>query len=917
MDYCRKINNLAYYSKDIVTILQSSIQMRRLIILSIILIVSTFAYASNQYLSFSDGYVDSTKFKVARTITRFNSYIEVHYEIEGVYVSENIYDNQTYGLITLENAGHSNTKGEPELPIYSDMFIVDSKDVTVEVVHAEYEEFKDFTISPATGYSQLGEENKISSRQCSDVYKQNRFFPANNITINGRYQYRGIPYVNVQFHPVQYNPVTRTIRCYKSITYKIPGNHVKRNNHFNGKDLKRLEELVENYDVIDKTDVERTTIKAAPASSQEIMMKEHADYLIVTVDSFMPAVEHFVQWKAQLGFKCKVLSEKNWSDAAALISAISHVYESDKPHYLLIVGGYKHVTSNAMVTWDKHYVSDLPYATVGSDNYLIPDLTPGRLTVSTLEEANLVVDKIIRYEKNPVEDSLFYQTATHITNVEDVDKDESGVPQSNGYEDGRFLCTSEEIRDYMQGWGKNVRRMYNYSVNKPTHYNKNIYCDGSEIPQELLDADVWGVSSQDIADELSKGSFYVLYNSHGNVQLWGSKDGDYFTNDKASNLTNQERLPVIFSITCLSGRFNESSCIAESFLTAKNGGAVGVIAASETSTFLWSDLLAEGIFNTMFPNPGIDGKWGNYNHPGWYVVEYEKESTAEYRMGKVMRNGLFRMYKMLPSNDDICAKFTCEEYHYFGDPTMEIYTDVPQCIHPTITQEGSSVTVSTEVESDCRIVLTSSLDYGQSYMAVAEGVSSAIFDNVDFPYTVTITKHNYKPYVSGPDTTYLQNLSITTDGEIKSSVIYLGGKVTNTLQDGDVIVSSGTLKLVAQNNIRLQSGFSTNGGKVFAQIEKYNQCNFPNREPATYHPNLPNESQSTDIKEVQSFSDNSIFVDNGEVTIKFDTPQNIIITDVLGRIVYEKNHLVEGSLHLANGLYIVHYGDKSVKIIVK
>lgn len=891
--------------------------MRRFIILFTILFVSTFANASHQYLSFTNGYVDSTKFNVTRTITRYDSHIEVKYDIEGGYVYEKVYGNQTYSLVTLGNAGLTNQKGEPELPIYSDMFIVDSKDVTIEVTKSSYEDFKGFFISPGSGYATLGEENVTTPNQSSDVYKQNSFFPEKNIFIKGRFQYRDIPYVNVLFAPIQFNPVTRSIRCYKSITYKIACDNSWRSSNCNSKDFKTLSNLVEDYDIIDRTASDIASKKAAPAPAQKNILKEKADYLIVTVDSLMPAVERFVQWKSQLGFKCKVLSNTNWDNASFLKNAINSAYKTDKPTYLLIVGGYKHVTSNDMAMWEKRYVSDLPYATLGTDNFLIPDMIPGRLTVSTLEEANLVVDKIINYEKNPVEEKSFYNTATHVTNVEDKDLDTISIPHPNGYEDGRFLCTSEEIRDYMQGWGKTVRRMYNYSVNKPTNYNLSVYSDGSAIPDELLNADVWGVTSEDIADELSKGQFYVLYNAHGNVRIWGSKDDDYFTSDHAKDLTNGNRLPVVFSISCLTGRFNVNSCIAESFLTARKGGAVGVVASSETSTFLWNDLFAEGIFNTMYPEPGINGKWGSIQSPGWKVVEYEKEPQPEYRMGRVMRNGLFRMFKMLPSTDSLCAKHTCEEYHYFGDPSMEIYTNVPQCIHPTIIQDGSVVTVSTGIESGCRIVLTSSMDYGQSYMAVAEDVSSAVFENVDFPYIVTITKHNYKPYISGLKSAYIQNRVITKDGELRADTIYAGSEVTDTVDHNNVVVKDGKLTLVAKEKIYLKKGFSTNGGRMLAHVEDYYRCNFGNTPPPLYHPELPDNAVSTDVTEVQSSSNNAIWAERGNIALKFDTPKNVVVTDLLGRVVYEKSNMVEGYVHLANGVYIVLCENQAVKVIVK
>ncbi|HEX7139660.1 MAG TPA: C25 family cysteine peptidase, partial [Vicinamibacterales bacterium] len=82
-----------------------------------------------------------------------------------------------------------------------------------------------------------------------------------------------------------------------------------------------------------------------------------------------------------------------------------------------------------------------------------------------------------------------------------------------------------------------------------------------------------------IGTAMNNGALLTEYVGHGSVELWSE---DLFNSGDAAALSNGNRLPFVVSMTCLNGLFNDlfTTSLAESLLTAPNGGAVAVWASS-------------------------------------------------------------------------------------------------------------------------------------------------------------------------------------------------------------------------------------------------------------------------------------------------------------------------------------------------
>lgn len=947
-------------------------------LLSILLFFVTSLYAT--HYSYTDGVVENGDFEVSREVKQGSNYIDVTYRFGGFSVEKTTIDNQEFHTISINSVPVIGEKGDPELPTITDLLSVASSNVKVEVVNQTFKEYKTFYIAPSKGAICQSETGESDSLVFSDVYNKNAYFPESGAKILAVQSYRSYPFASVKLNPILFNPVTKTIKCYTEITYRLSWN--KSDFHSEAAitgdenlplNYKRMPSLLRGV-VADYVPSNDATESASLRAGNATLSKEHADYLIVTTNKFLPAVEKFKKWKSKLGYKCKVISKDDWAYSPNDVrQAIRAAYTAnEKPEYLLIVGDIDDVpayledytgelSSPNMGSYASSYQSkygswatDLKYVCMdGADDYTA-DMARGRIPVSTLDQANVVFNKIIKYEQNPVLDDDFYNTGTHCAYFQDYYIKNNKMYPDNGIEDRRFVLTSEEIRNYMMGWHKNINRVYTaedwgaqgYGTEYEPHYYSNLarYSNGAKLPSDLYGyGQIWKGTTSDVAGFINKGSFYVLHRDHGSYNGWG--DPKFYISD-VEELTNGDKTPVVFSLNCLTGGF-QKNCFCEAFLQNPKGGAVGIFGATALSISGPNDGFAIGMFDAMFPNPGVTTTWAN--------GRTYKPSNLEpvYNMGHVMNKGLLMMPQIY-ANDIKEIKYTNHIFHWFGDPSMELRTEVPACLDAIVTKTGTTVKVTTPV-TGCRISLCSTDDAGDTYVQSFDGVSEASFEGIDFNYAVTVYKHNYVPFVydgsssavncfvnNSDAVTYIQNKTYSANEDVKANTIVAGNSVTRQTTAGDVLVNNVNVNYYATEYIEFKSGFTVSNDKssgIFVAKTGGTSCSFSKDAPFSSYSaveteapeyNESNNSNDVDIKEVNdpltgnnnlSSIDIKTYVKNGEIFVVLgDLNANVIISDVSGKQIASKqgNNTLRFSVN--KGAYVVTVqlanGNFSEKIVV-
>ena len=102
------------------------------------------------------------------------------------------------------------------------------------------------------------------------------------------------------------------------------------------------------------------------------------------------------------------------------------------------------------------------------------------------------------------------------------------------------------------------------SYNNPTHYNNGYYGNGEPLPDELLRPTFsWRGDADDIIDAIETGIFILNHRDHGFEDGWGDP---YFESSHVEELKNGDLTPVVFSINCLTGKFDNYECFCETFI---------------------------------------------------------------------------------------------------------------------------------------------------------------------------------------------------------------------------------------------------------------------------------------------------------------------------------------------------------------
>lgn len=319
----------------------------------------------------------------------------------------------------------------------------------------------------------------------------------------------------------------------------------------------------------------------------------------------------------------------------------------------------------------------------------------------------------------------------------------------------------------------------------------------------------WDGDSADIVRYIDEGAFYVLYRGHGTDSTWVQP---HFTGDNILSLANGDRLPVVFSINCETGSFQEDDCFAEVFLRKKGGGAVAVYAATEKSWPGYNDAMVIGMFDAIWPDPGVDSKL--YNFLGMTTSPSRLRETT--RLGEILDQGLRRMEETWGQSwkgNSISTQFTREIFHCFGDPGMRIYTDTPT--------EFKKLSITCDVYK-VRVDLGSEAGDIAFYDKLTEEIRfytgrSAEYSGDPRHVRVCVSGHNKIPFIGYPvcpDTYYIQNEIVQGSKHYKSDVIRAGSQVTDDKPSGEVVFDGGEIK-VSGHRLILDRGTTIKPGTKF------------------------------------------------------------------------------------------------------
>ncbi len=708
-------------------------------------ILFTSLYGQNQIIGFS-GYKTYTSIESPLRNITDNGVEGVHisYHFDAMTSVERIENKEHFQQLYIKDFSHTQEVGLPSLPAHLDLIAIP------EGASYKLKIFRDVpllkngikvypALKPAVDTEGAPEPSFEINKE---FYQLDQVYPAEPVTIREIIVIRGLRYAVVQVCPVQYNPARNQLYLNENINYEI---QFKSANQFVdvSKHTEQAMRILSNNALNGKA-IKEETDNFFASNPNLLPSAGGKNYIIITHSNFIAAADSLAKWKRQMGYTVEVVSQNSWT-TGQVRNAVHTRYNNwtPKPDYLVIIGDHQFVPAEMYSTPGNNdpFGSDLYYVCMDGANDYVPDMAKGRISANSAADALLQVSKMINYERNPITDTSFYQNGVNCAQFQDDNVD--------GYADRRFAHTSENIRDYTTSLGYNVERIYYAKSNvTPLRYNSSYYSNGQSIPSVLKKSNgfAWNGGSTDIKNSINAGKFYVFHRDHGysGGSGWAHP---YFVNNNINGLNNGAKLPVVFSINCHTGEFTLPSCFAETFMRKSNGGAVGVIAASYYSYSGNNDGFSLGVIDAIWSNPGVVPVFGN---GGIYNPNLTPHSDI-VSMGDVVNQGLIRGMETWAGSTS-SNRYTSELFHYFGDPAMRIWTQVPQNItanfNTSFNCTDTALAISNCSDSDAVVTLMGN-NVLLSRVQLQNGSGMLPITNIQgYVFTLTITSRNKRPLIS-------------------------------------------------------------------------------------------------------------------------------------------------------------------------
>jgi len=761
---------------------------RRIIALLVASLTLSMDIAAQKTVNLSTGSVlmDIAETIPTRDVENVSDGIVVTYKFGCVIIQDDpLFEGCSF--YRFDGFGLNDIASEAAYPIRMDRITIPKgQAVSVDIVESTYVDF-DGEIGPARQPLTDSGDDSYTKDNVQPISPYTGFAPKSFAELLGTQSYRGTSVINVGVYPVQYDFENKKVRVCTTLKYKVTYLDV---------DAQSDETALPSVSWTSKTNdsfLNNTTLNGnlssgilkAKSTGTDIAQ----DYLVISTPEFESAAKRFAEWKKLMGMKPHVVLRNDWTPET-IKSVVSDWYSKCGLCYLLIIGDQDDVPGMPLETEINNdtynYVTDLYYGCMDGEGDYTPDIYRGRVSVSTLDEANSVIDKIIKYEKSPVSNASFYNSGINCAYFQDTDNYDT-------YADRRFAQTSEEIRDYMMSQGKEVERIYyTKSTVTPKYWNKGQFSFGEEIPLELQKPQfAWNGNASNISSSINKGAFYVLHRDHGAVWGWGSPQ---YTSSNAASLANGDLLPVVFSMNCLTGRYNEGTCFTESFLRNANGGCVAIFGATELSYSGYNDALVGGMFDAIWSTPGLRPVFPYVSGTGGV------KPSPTYCLGQILDQGMARLEETYGTRNSFFGKYTREIFHCFGDPSMQIPTEKPSSFsNVAVTRSSGSVSVSLQEQAD-RITFYDMLtDEVHSF----SGSSATLSTKYPKYVSVCISGHNMIPYINygtSPSIVFIQNETISKDSSYEADFVKIGSSVTDVKSEGPVYITTGTTGIYGAQN---------------------------------------------------------------------------------------------------------------------
>ena len=517
--------------------------------------------------------------------------------LEGYYSDSVDLDGEVFTELFIEGGASILKKGAPELPQISQSLIIpDASEMSVRVIDSEYIDINNINIIPSKGNLSRSVNPSDIEYVFSDIYDRDEFYPNNLTYLRDPYIFRDHRGQTVVFNPFQYNPVSKTLRVYNSITVEIYENGVNGRNvksrlasNFRNKINKEFQSIYDSH-----------FINSTNTDTRFEYLSDRGNMLIISYGDFIDEMAPFVDWKNQMGIHTEIVNVSSvGSNSSSIKSYIENYYYDNGLTFVLLVGDINQIPSPSL----SGSASDPSYGFIeGGSNDYYAEVIVGRFSANSPNEVITQVDRSIEYEKYPQSNASWYSKALGVASNQG--------PGMNGYSDDDF-----------NDW------LWNTVLSSFTY----------DDYQGIYDSN--GGSATQGVTAINNGVSIVNYTGHGSISSWGN--GAPISASQVNSLSNNNKLPFVITVGCNVGEFNNStSCFAETWLRAtSNGEPTGAIAHfGSTISQSWE--------------PPMHGQWAMNK-----ILTESYENNISRSLGGITTNGCMHMNDAQGSNGQNETKY--------------------------------------------------------------------------------------------------------------------------------------------------------------------------------------------------------------------------------------------------------------------
>lgn len=663
--------------------------------------------------------------------------VTVGFSVEEFTIAPASINGRAMSNIELPGFWLPNNEGAPNLPGGGRYIAMPNGAVPVMEIKAMRKEiYRNVEVAPAPRIPLDTDLGPLEYNFDAKIYQQDAFYPESPVMLSEITEIRGVDVVLLGITPFQYNPVTKELIVYRDIEVQV---------RFEGGDGQFGEERLRSrfWDpILTDAVLNSQSIPAIDYSQRAISNRSNDgwEYLIIVPDGadFMTYAQQIKTFRIKQGIttEIKTLTEIGGNNVATIEAYINNAYNTwdPAPAAILFMADYGTDPNTNIVApiWDNYCASDNIFVDVNNDD--LPDIVSARMTANNATQLETFVSKFLNYETDPPTNPDFYDHP--ITAL--------------GWQTERwFQICSETVGGYFKNvHGKNpvrINEIYGgnpnsdpWSTAQNTSTVLGVFGPNGlgYIPATPQSLGGWsGGNATMINNAINSGAFILQHRDHGMETGWGEPS---YTNANIDGLNNTD-LSFIFSINCLTGKYNWSNeCFTEKFHRYKynnqNSGALGLIGASEVSYSFVNDTYVWGMFDNMWPDfmPQY-GPMGNIAERG--LLPGFGNAAGKY----------FLQQSSWPYNTNN-KTVTYHLFHLHGDAFMTLYSEVPQDL--TIIHDGVILAGLNEFTVTVDEGATVCLTVGDNIIGLAQGTGAPVTipitpQNAGTEVVLTITKTNF------------------------------------------------------------------------------------------------------------------------------------------------------------------------------